>query len=768
MHTISNRTIAVLTFLIITSSHFLGCFRDDGLLPYETSSTTDSTSDDSSSSSNPDEMNSSTTTNGGEEGSTGEPIDPEVVQCILEAKDARYGNHAGTAEDPFWLCNANQIKSLQIAFDPIEFPAGPFFLLKSDIDVSGLGLNFTVKVFKGHIDGDGHALSGIRLPEGFTKPLDPPTMNTGFISKAQDATFRNLILKNISQSSNADISPALGYGFIGEGKNLAFENVRAEDIHLTNCKSKKFIGLLAGRCEDCIANGLSFSNVNIDCELVAFDEIQKFGLAFGEAVYNPKNYDGLENIIHLQNIHVEGSGNEISIASNAANPKVYVGGLIGSLQDGKTSDLKVASLQMNLESLQGIKTWDADIRMGAVVGIQQNATHTLMTAEKVDVFIKDLASNAQVDQITIGGGAIGGLIGSSVDSTMVSSNSKDVRVAVENAYVFSIGGIFGTHDLSHVPTEGDYTLKQVHSNGFKFSYIGLQGDDVNNTASFIHVGGLIGTMNGIINMTQVLAQTSVQALNANLESVGGLVASSNSHYQEFAEGLGKFLANEVKADTTLALSTASIEAFGGLIGRFEKFDADHNITFDNFIAKIQGVEYVDQEIKTGNVKSFGGFVGELSLIDPFDDAQILFDFKRGYSELRRLDNFSSFSQAGGFLGSLTAVDLKNVQFNFNGIYSALEAAKVNQIYGGIGFDWNQYGFVNQTLGAAVYWGLMGASSYPDGCSNAGFAECQKAAPNATAFYDSTHAVYVNSSAKWAFDDVWITQQNALPQLRFAH
>lgn len=261
---------------------------------------------------------------------------------------------SGTSTNPYQIESLSELMGLSERVAAGENFQGKYFELRSDIDLGNLDINSGCwnpigwyqnkadldgsvrNVFKGHFDGGGHTISGLK----FTK-TDENYSNLGLFGVIEDAVIENLTveayqvsgedniailagevrgdsqIKNVSVSGEVYAQGDAG-GIAGQvtgksGKNATLENCTAESVVVNSEGRNDYVGGIAGNVQyaDLVDNSVSTSDGDTD-------RIQGKGYVGGIA--------GRINKANIYNSYVSGT--------IGGNQSAAVGGILGLYESG--------------------------------------------------------------------------------------------------------------------------------------------------------------------------------------------------------------------------------------------------------------------------------------------------------------------------------------------------------------------------------------------------------------------------------------------------
>lgn len=270
----------------------------------------------------------------------------------------------GTSDSPFLIKNVNDLLALTTAYKHID--AGYYFRQEADIEIKNtdfwgrpqenLLLYHYEKPFKGHYDGNGKTISGLRI---LTAEKELPTLPKAFYNdchglfhRVRNAEFKNLTLNceidigdnkkagaiageavnatftNVTLNAKVKGAESIG-GLIGEGINIAFNDVTGDS---NDVAGKKFVGGILGKGEKITANNLNLKNSSVKGD-------EYVGGAFGK-IEKHSNIRNLKADINVTGKKICGgaagrigeysSGNNIFVSGNVSG-EATVGGIFGKI-----------------------------------------------------------------------------------------------------------------------------------------------------------------------------------------------------------------------------------------------------------------------------------------------------------------------------------------------------------------------------------------------------------------------------------------------------
>lgn len=168
---------------------------------------------------------------------------------------------SGTAGDPYRITSVENFKWLD---DNLAATASGHFVLENDVDFSDvegfypIGRNKTV-VFAGTFDGNGHALLNVNVT------VSDSDTGAGLFGKVQNASFKNLTLKNVNAEAPGSLSAGYRVSNVGSLAGVAigssFDNVTVDGGTVSG---KNNVGGLVGNANDCVLRYIRTDNtVNV-------------------------------------------------------------------------------------------------------------------------------------------------------------------------------------------------------------------------------------------------------------------------------------------------------------------------------------------------------------------------------------------------------------------------------------------------------------------------------------------------------------------------
>ena len=254
------------------------------------------------------------------------------------ADPSNFAGGNGTAEDPYLIANAEQLKYLSSSINADVSWKGVYFKQTADItldgqwqpigwalngEVNGKKTQICAYPFRGNYDGGGYSISGLAIGSE-DKPADMWTAGLfGFTygelttndvptGSEQTVTIKNVNLKNIYINVSTRYETAIG-GLVGFGRyGIYIDNCTISgEINSTTSESFSRAGGLGGN----LLRG-SITNCAVDVDISAVTD--------ASSVYAGGLY-AMDNRTTTYNCYALGD-----VSGKSTNPnKVYVGGLVG-------------------------------------------------------------------------------------------------------------------------------------------------------------------------------------------------------------------------------------------------------------------------------------------------------------------------------------------------------------------------------------------------------------------------------------------------------
>lgn len=478
------------------------------------------------------------------------PGGPTQMAYATSADCSAYGlDGDGTPGNPMKITSSAHLASISdcVTANP---GADLTYEVVSDIDMSSLGQISPFPIFEGSLIGDGHVIDGISISGDVAG-------NSGLFAHASgSALVMNLTFRGAVENTS------LGGGSTGLVFGQVTGDVAAIGVSVENStiiSNESLIGGVFGTVE----NMLYGSQINIESLTIeaGIDSLVVGGVAgqvgigaeLGQVtitdLYVPimdSYFGGLIGMIPYGGIAVDNINISSVSATSLDSNFAAMGGLVGS-QDGPFTGSNISVLETSLNG--------AGSFLGGHVGFLDSGTYTA-----------DSVSNELVDLQSSESGGVGGFVGAMVDDFSISNVGIFETSVLGNAQF--VGGAVGFLQ------SGNVNIQDYHS-----TY-----SDVHNFAGS-HTGGLVGSANGNVNLTNVSLEAMSVIAGDDFASFGvGFVQS------------GELVATNVLVANSEITASGSVGSIGGLVG-----------TIGSDVA-LQGITLLEVVIG-GNGSFIGGLIG---------------------------------------------------------------------------------------------------------------------------------------------------------------
>ena len=256
-------------------------------------------------------------------------ISPVLAALLVSAAMAGYGGGAGTADDPYRICDAEQLNTL--GSTPGDWDK--HFVLEEDIDLTGYDEeNFHLigywvalgsmdnKAFTGIFDGNGLTISNLTYRDNSQNSL-------GLFRYVEVGEIRNLKLVNMKMSGKG-----LSVGsLVGYLKNGAVVNCHAAGVSIAGDTG---VGGLVGNVDGAIAKSSSRGKVTGTWYVGGL--VGQVGEATVSKSYSKAAVSGTESVGGLVGATLrEAAIIDSCYATGNVEGGTYVGGLVGQVVQGR-------------------------------------------------------------------------------------------------------------------------------------------------------------------------------------------------------------------------------------------------------------------------------------------------------------------------------------------------------------------------------------------------------------------------------------------------
>ena len=511
-----------------------------------------------------------------------------TIPNIVNYADSFAGGN-GTEESPYQISNALELARLAYLVNEEDLDTTDiYFELINDIDLNDFDsdndssngnwtpIGYTTgrpdyirRSFKGVLNGNNHNILNMHINTNLT--------SVGLFGCTNNATIKNISLKNVSVIGGYNISSFIGYA--EQGTNLSCINVEIDTIKMGDTSSSNIGGLIgysiSKSSEILIENStITFKNkventnayslggvigshtggiVVTDCSIKG-DLTSMSNLGGLVGCYN--NYDS-SDIINFSNVSIESnlsseynnsqiggfvgylyhSGLNKNIEINNINFKGSIvggdmgqsGGLAGYFAVSNQADSSIEISNCNIE-LVDLKSY----RVGGLIGLYYPNSSVSN--------IKDININIKGDVRAID--CFGGLIGNSGSGSDLNVENYNLNIEKPiNAYSY-VGGVAGNYSGNIYTNNVNIDYNVISSKGTEFSFQG-------------YIGGLVGYLystDSSINSTRV--SMNVESIEDYPTNIGGFLGAVTGS----GKGPGFHISNSYH------IGDLSGQNIGGLVG----------------------------------------------------------------------------------------------------------------------------------------------------------------------------------------------------------